>query len=128
MVTIRGSSAIGRRGNRVDAIVGALILPSLLSTACLRVGVQAVAFVGTTARDTPASFGIEGFRSNRGTHYLRVRLDEYGRVFSVHVPSVVYDAAQPGDTLTLPVETGRFDIQRAMVGADVTMADLHHHP
>lgn len=128
LMTVRAAASDGRRGNRVDAIGGALILPLLVSTACLRVGVQIVAFIGTTPSNTPANFTIDGFRTSHGAHYLRVRLGENGRVFSVHVPGDLYSSAQRGDTVTLPVETGRFGIQRAMVTAAVTTADLHHAP
>jgi hypothetical protein len=90
------------------------------------VSVQAVAFIGTTPRSTATKFTIDGFRTSHGNHALRVRLGDAGREFSVRVPNALYNSAQQGDSITLPVETGRFGIQRAMVTTDLTEADLHH--
>ena len=127
IMTVRARSSVDRPSRRLNAIVGALILPTLASTACLRTAVQAGAFIGVTPQVIPAQFTINGFRKSHGTHLLRVRLGEGGREFSVPVRTVLYDAAQEGDTITLPVETGRYGVQRAMVAADPTDADLHHH-
>ena len=127
ILTIRTRSNVDRPGRRLDAVVGALILPTLASTACLRVVVQAGAFVGVTRQITPAQFTVDGFRKNHSTHLLRVRLGEGGREFSVPVRSALYDAARQGDTITLPVETGRYGVQRAMIDGNPTDADLHHH-
>ncbi|WP_156363631.1 hypothetical protein [Sphingomonas sp. Leaf357] len=127
IMTVQTRSTGDRRGRKLDAIVGALVLPTLASTACLRMVVQAGAFIGVTPQVSPARFAIESFRKNHGTHLLRVRLGDGGREFSVPVRTMLYDAAQPGDTITLPVETGRYGVQRAMVAADPADADLHHH-
>jgi hypothetical protein len=127
IMTVRARSNVNRPGRRLDVVGGALILPVLASTACLRMVVQAGAFVGVTPQITPAQFTVDGFRKNHSTHLLRVRLGEGGREFSVPVRTALYDAAQLGDTITLPVETGRYGVQRAMIAGDLTDADLHHH-
>ena len=127
IMTVQARSNVDRPGRRLDAVVGALILPTLAFTACLRMVVQAGAFIGVTPQVAPAQFTIDGFHKNHGTHLLRVRLGEGGREFSVPVRTALYDAAQQGDTIVLPVETGRYGVQRAMVAADPTDADLHHH-
>ena len=127
ILTVRARSNVDRSGRRLDAVVGALILPTLASTACLRMVVQAGAFVGVTPQITLAQFTVDGIRKNHSTHLLRVRLGEGGREFSVPVRTTIYDAAQQGDTITLPVETGRYGVQRAMTAGDPADADLHHH-
>lgn len=126
IIAVQARSTVSRPGGGLDAIVGALILPTLACTACLRMVVQVGAFTGVAPKITLVQFTIDGFRTSHGTHFLRVRLGEGEREFSVPVRAVLYDAAQQGDTITLPVQTGRYGVQRAMVAADPTDADLHH--
>lgn len=65
-------------------------------------------------------------RSHNVDYYrLRLRLGPNGRTFNDRVNRAVYEAARDGDTVALPVETGRFGLQRAMVATTLTPSDLH---
>jgi hypothetical protein len=128
MVTSRARAVTLSPTRRWDAVAGALVLPLLLASACLRLGVQGAAFVGV-APDPPVMVGftITGTGVSHGNHYLRVRLDNAGREFSVPVQTATWTEAQAGDVITLPVQTGRFGIQRAMLADQAIIASPPHH-
>jgi hypothetical protein len=121
--TSQAHAATSLPRRRWDAIAGALVLPLLMASACLRLGVQAAAFTGV-APGPPVMIGftVTGTGVSHGSHYLRVRLDDAGREFSVPVRTATWTEAQAGDVITLPVQTGRFGIQRAMVADQAKLA------
>jgi hypothetical protein len=118
------------RGGWLDALVAAPLALLLTISAAARLAVQIVGFGGLDLPAAPLPFTVVGTTHDRShnTDYYRLRLrhGEDGRTFSDRVGRAVYEAAQDGDTVILPVETGRFGLQRAMVATPLAVADLHH--
>ena len=85
------------------------------------------AFAGLSPASFPVEFTVVGTEASERSHgqWVRVRYGPAGRVFSLHVPTAVHDAARKGDRVTLPVQTGRRGIQRMMPDRRLTVADLH---
>lgn len=121
------SGSAGRQGlDRIVSPAFALVAPVLLATGTMRWTVQEFAFAGLTPTSFPVEFAVVATeRSGRShRHWLRLRYGPAGRVFSLPVSNAVYDAAQVGDRVTLPVQTGRRAIQRMMPERQLTVADL----
>ena len=112
---------------RLISLVAIVVFAVLLATGTMRWTVQESAFAGLTPTSFPAEFTVVATdRSGRShRHWLRLRYGAAGRVFSLPVSTAVYDAAQVGDRVTLPVQTGRRTIQRMMPDRQLSVADLH---
>ena len=91
---------------------------------------QVAGFAGLHPAATMLPFTVVGsmhHRSHSNDYYrLRLQYGDHGRTFSDLVDEATYEAAHDGDTVQLPVETGRFGLQRAMIATPLTPADLHH--
>lgn len=120
-------------GSRVQGLViGSILLVSALCCVA-RASTQIVGFVGLHPAAVPASFEVvdtdwyTGKSSSVRRYLLRVRYGPGGRTFDDEVPKAVYDVVRPGDTVPIPVETGRFGLMRAMIdAAPLTQADVRH--
>ena len=106
-----------------------LFVPAVLLLACLgglRFAVQFGAFTGWNGTVVPAEFAVVGTRTGRSSRYLRVRLAPGAREFSLPVGRAIYDDVRPGDSITLPIEQGRFGVYRALVDPRPEPSALHH--
>ena len=125
-----GSGSVSGRTSNIDALVGAPLVMLIALSATARFMVQLVGFGYLNPAPMVERFTIVATthdRSHNVDYYrLRLRLGLDGRTFSDRVTRAVYEAAQDGDTATLPVETGRFGLRRAMVTTPLTLSDLHH--
>jgi hypothetical protein len=122
----RGGENRATRRGLVDAVAAAGLL-IVAATWCARSLVECYAFAGGPITTFPATFDVVGGENlGRGNRAVRVRFGASGRILSVPSTWAAYDAARPGETVTLPVETGRRGIQRAMLPARaLTRDDLH---
>lgn len=124
-----GAKRGGRRGT-IDALTGGPIVLLLGLSAAARLAVQLAGFAFLHPTALPVPFTVVATTHSRSHaqdyYYLRLRYGAAGRVFSDRVDQPVYAAARDGDSVILPVETGRFGVQRAMVTTRLAVGDLHH--
>ena len=124
------SSGFGRTSN-IDALIGVPLVVLIALSATARFAVQLVGFGYLNPAPVFEPFTVVSTTHDRSHNvdYYRLRLHMVpdGRTFSDRVSREVYEAAQDGDTVALPVETGRFGLQRAMVATPLSPTDLHHH-
>lgn len=120
-------------GSGVLGLVSAAIL--IVSALCClaRTLTQVVGFSGLHPAAVPAPFDVVDTdwysrkSSVRRYYLLRLRYGPAGRTFDDEMSKAVYDAARQGDTVPIPVETGRFGLTRAMIDATpLVPGDLHH--
>lgn len=120
-------------GTRVQGLViGSIFFVSALCF-LVRTLTQVVGFAGLHPAAVPLSFNVvntdwySGKSSTNRYYLLRVRYGPAGRTFDDEVSKAVYDAARQGDTVSIPVETGRFGLMRAMINAaPIAPGDLRH--